>query len=70
MRIGTSYFISAAHAARYYFDALPWMGPHDARCEVERKLRAGEIHIGKPELKPGERLCLIDNARYAIEDDI
>jgi hypothetical protein len=31
------------------------------RAEVERKLAAGEIFIGKPELKPGESLTLLDD---------
>lgn len=58
-RYGTSYFISYSAAARYYGD----------RETASQKLAAGEIHIGKPELKPGERLHLDrPEGRYFIED--
>lgn len=64
MRWGTSHFVSRAAAERYY-----------AACEtdparaVARKLADGEIHIGKPELKPGQRLSVIaGEGRYQIED--
>lgn len=63
-RHGTSHFVSFDHAARYY---RPYgFSPAD----VERKLTDGEIHLGKPATKPGERVVTIDNGtRYAIETD-
>jgi hypothetical protein len=62
---GTAYFPTLAHAASYY---RPY-GYNDLRGTVLRKVNAGEIHIGKPKLKPGQRLILIDNGtRYAIEE--
>jgi hypothetical protein len=65
MKIGTNYFLSFAAAVRYYRD---YHG-NDACIVVPQKLRDGEIHIGRPILKPGQRLVLIDNGtRYAIED--
>lgn len=65
MRYGTAHFRTMASAARYYRDYEP-----DGLAAAQRKLRAGEIHIGKPQLKPGQQLILIDNgSRYAIEDD-
>jgi len=65
MRYGTSHFVSHAAAVRYYRD---YEGA-DASRAVQRKLAAGEIHIGKPRLKPGERLHVIDSGtRYAIEE--
>jgi len=58
-RYGTSYFVTRAAAAEYYGSAE----------EASRKLAAGEIHIGKPELKPGERLRLDESeGRYFIEE--
>lgn len=63
MRVGTSYFVSKAHAIRYY----AYENATDAT--IERKLAEGLIHIGKPELKPGHRLTVIDDGtRYAIEE--
>lgn len=65
MRYGTAYFVSIDKAAMYYRD---YEGA-DGYAAVRRKLREGSIHIGKPGVKPGERLIVIDNGtRYAIED--
>ena len=62
---GTSYFVSTAAAIRYYRD---YEGDN-ARAAVQRKLTEGEIHIGKPALKPGQVLSIIDNGtRYAITE--
>ena len=59
---GTAYFVSLAAACRYY-------KPYGCdAAHVGRKLTAGEIHIGAPLLKKGERLLTIDEGtRYAIE---
>lgn len=58
---GTSYFVSLSAAVRYYKDY------GDDREDVQRKIREGSIHIGKPPLKPGERLGLTDGGkRYTI----
>jgi len=64
MRHGTNYFVSLTAANRYY-------GPYGfAPADVRAKVTIGEIKIGKPEVKPGERLVLIDQlTRYAIEDE-
>lgn len=65
MTYGTSYFVSHAAAVRYYRATEG----KDARSAVERKLAEGQIHIGKPELKPGEALTVVDNGtRYAIKE--
>jgi hypothetical protein len=64
MQVGTSYFVSHAAAVRYYRDY-----ESDPVRAVETKLREGSIHIGRPTLKPGQKLFLIDShTRYAIED--
>lgn len=64
MRFGTSYFVSR-HAAERYYSAYE----DDAPRAVARKLAAGEIHIGKPSLKPGQRLSVIPGeGRYQIEE--
>lgn len=58
---GTSYFVSLAKAAQYYRDYGYSM------ADIERKVAAGEIHIGKPPLNRGEKLLIIDDGtRYAI----
>lgn len=62
---GTSYFVSRAAAIRYYKDY-----EDDPKAAVERKLRAGEIHIGVPHLKANETLLRIDGGkRYAIREN-
>jgi hypothetical protein len=65
MRYGTSYFLSR-RAAIYYFSDYE-SAPVGAA--VDRKIAEGLIHIGKPELKPGQTLHVIDSGlRYAIEE--
>lgn len=64
MRTGTHHFINEDAAVRYYkpygFD----------RQDVQRKAVEGEIAYGKPTVRPGERIVLIDgNTRYAIESE-
>jgi len=58
---GTSYFKDLYAAFRYY---TPYgYDDRDVMCKIQN----GEIHIGKPEIKPGDTLSLIDNkTRYAI----
>jgi len=62
---GTSYFVNRDAAIAYYkpyhFDSV--------LAAVARKLADGEIHIGKPPLKKGQRITVIDDGlRYAIEE--
>jgi hypothetical protein len=58
---GTSHFVSKSAARRYY-------AYEDAKAaDIDRKISEGLIHIGKPALKQGQRLTLIDGGtRYAI----
>lgn len=71
MKTGTCYFPSYGAAMRYY---RPYVGVivrgaqvHELRAMVDQKLNEGEIHIGKPALKPGETLSIEDN-RYHITE--
>jgi hypothetical protein len=65
-RTGTSYFPSYTAALTYYKD---YHYPDTAKA-IQRKAREGEIHIGKPAMRPGQRLVLVDNGlRYGIEED-
>jgi hypothetical protein len=57
---GTAYFTSLSVAVRYYDRQNIGM------YAVQDKVRAGEIFIGKPEIKEGERL-FVDDGRYHIE---
>ncbi len=62
---GTSHFVSREMAVRYYADY-----EQNPLAAVEYKLQEGSIHIGKPEVKPGQELSVIDNgARYAITEN-
>ena len=66
MVYGTSHFVSMAAATRYYLPCCDndWTA---SALEVARKVRCGEIHIGEPKLKPGERLVLLDErTRYGV----
>lgn len=61
---GTNHFVSLRHAERYYDDYQY----DDVRKTVQRKVKEGEIAIGPPKLKPGQKLFLTDNGRrYAVE---
>ena len=61
-RTGTPYFVSLKTAIDYHRTYGATI------AAVKRKIEAGEIHIGKPPLNPGDRLVTIDKAtRYAIE---
>jgi hypothetical protein len=59
--IGTNYFPGLWAAHRYYATY------GESRAAVAEKIAKGEIHIGKPALKPGQKLKLIDcGQRWAI----
>lgn len=66
MTYGTSHFVDMPSAIRYY------KAQGDDAASVRSKLDEGSIHLGKPVLKPGQRLHLLDEGtRYAIiEEDI
>jgi hypothetical protein len=67
-RTGTSHFVTFERACDYYRAYDPSLTPVELRQWVRGKVNAGEIHIGIPDLKPGERLSIIDDGcRYAIE---
>lgn len=57
---GTCYFPSLHDANLYYCDL--------SIKEVSYKIEMGEIYIGKPPLKPGQKLFIQDN-RYFIEEN-
>lgn len=61
---GTSYFVNFASAVRYYKPyGYDKQGVHGLKV-------AGLIHLGKPELKEGEKLILLDdNTRYGIKSE-
>lgn len=61
MTTGTAYFTSLQAAYRYY---RPYGHNHAA---VDQKITDGEIHVGRPATKDGERLTIIDGGtRWAI----
>jgi hypothetical protein len=60
--IGTAYFRSRAAAVRYY------ARQHVDAVNVDRKITAREIHIGKPPVLAGDKVTLIPGeGRYQIE---
>lgn len=59
---GTSYFPTKSDAIKYYAPICD----EDVRLTVENKIAQGEIHIGQPQIKPGEKLFIQDN-RYHIQ---
>lgn len=61
--IGTSHFINRLAAISYY-EAYE----EDALQAVARKIGAGEIHIGPPQVRPGETLKVNrEEGRYFIQ---
>jgi len=62
---GTAHFRSVHDAVEYY---RPY-GYEDVKYAVECKLRDGEIHIGRPSVKPGESLRIDEDGRYWIKED-
>lgn len=65
MQTGTSHFVSFESARRYY---LPYGFKNTAEA-VRRKIQDGEITIGPPQIKNGQKLLVIqDEGRYAIQD--
>ena len=60
---GTSHFVSYNSALRYF------AYENATDTDIDRKIAEGLIQIGKPALKPGQKLSIIDDGtRYAIED--
>ncbi len=58
---GSDHFVSRRAARAYYARQ-----GYDA-ADVAAKFEAGEIHVGKPAVKPGERLGMIPGeGRYAV----
>ena len=64
--VGTSHFESEQAAVNYYYYCSDYDKDTVGR-DVMDKIRKGEITIGPPELKDGERLEIIKGeGRYAI----
>ena len=71
MTIGTSHFMSFEAAMRYYaaYEGITRMTPKNRaymRDIVQHKLDAGEIHMGRPEVKAGERVSINEEGRYLL----
>lgn len=63
MIVGTCHFVNRCAAIKYYSD----YHYDDVESTVNRKVEDGEIFIGRPLIKPGEKLVLLDdNTRYGI----
>ena len=61
---GTSHFVTREAAIRY-FSAQCY-----TRLSIDEKFKTGEIKVGKPELKAGEKLFIIKSeGRYQIESE-
>ena len=61
-RYGTHYFVSRAAAVKYY------KSQESDAAEVSRKIKDGEIAIGRPELPTGCRLLTDEDGRLHIEE--
>lgn len=59
---GTSHFVTHKAARTYY------KGQGFDPGDVEAKLKRGEISIGAPSLKPGQRARVNPEGRYVIEE--
>lgn len=68
---GTAYFPTRVAAAEYYEPYNPDLKFKDLFALIDRKIKDGEIHIGRPDTKLGERVRLVDEKpgrRYYIEE--
>lgn len=54
-RIGTPNYRSLAELQKHY------------KYDWENALKEGRVSVGKPKIKPGERLLVDSNGRYHIE---
>lgn len=62
---GTSNFVTERDAVLYYRDY--YETSKEATKAVKRKIEEGEISVGPPVLRKGEKLTLVDGGRrYAI----
>ena len=66
IKYGTCYFPTRGNAIRYY---RPYAKLEGAKASelVDRKIAEGEIHIGKPPMKPGDTLT-IEDCRYHVTE--
>ena len=66
---GTAHFVNLTKACDYYRgQGCDDLTPAALELYVKGMIEDGEIHLGKPEINPGQRLLLIDGGtRYAIE---
>lgn len=67
MTFGTCYFVSKIKAVAYYKEQMPGDTLSEVIELVNLKIEEENIFIGKPELKEGETLTIIDDGRYAIQ---
>ena len=66
MRVGTSHFVNFEAACKYY---RAYYEQEHVEDYVRSKIENGDIHLGRPEIKLGEHLYVIDDyTRYAIDD--
>ena len=65
-KYGTCYFPTRGNAIRYYRPYAKLDG-EKASIVVDRKLAAGEIHIGPPPTKPGD-VITIEDCRYHVTE--
>lgn len=70
MRTGTSHFVNFTKACDYYrSQGNDDLTPAALELLVRGMIDDGDISIGQPELKSGQRLTVIDGGtRYAVED--
>jgi hypothetical protein len=64
MITGTAYFPTLKNAIRYY----RVLEGSNAKAVVDRKLKEGEIFIGRPELKKGQ-WAFVREYRWHIQED-
>jgi hypothetical protein len=66
---GTCHFVNFTKACDYYRDqGNDELTPAQLEKLVREKIDEGEVVLGPPDLKPGQKMLLIDNnTRYGIE---
>jgi hypothetical protein len=69
-QFGTAHFVTKAKAARYYFEQNYTQSLDSAAHLVNEKIANGEIHIGRPAIKAGEKLTVLDNGMVLALDEL
>lgn len=68
IRVGTAHFVGFDAALRYYRKQEQDLTRRQLSSLLFKKLDEGLIHLGPPEVPPGQKLGTDEDGRYYLED--